>query len=50
MMDVNSQGGYYSEKSPKLLLHEYCIANKRPRPKYKVLAAVAELGSDLRHR
>jgi hypothetical protein len=37
MMDVGSRGGYYSEKSPKLLLYEWCQRQKRPRPKFKVV-------------
>lgn len=36
-MDVGSRGGYYSEKSPKLLLYEWCQRQKRPRPKFKVV-------------
>lgn len=34
MMDVGSRGGYFDEKSPKLLLHEWCMRNKRPKPRY----------------
>ena len=36
-MDVGSKGGYFSEKSPKLLLHEWCLQQKRPKPRYKSL-------------
>lgn len=34
MMDVGARGGYFDEKSPKLLLHEWCTRNKRPKPRY----------------
>ncbi|KAK9866236.1 hypothetical protein WJX84_005972 [Apatococcus fuscideae] len=36
-MEVGSRGGYFSEKSPKLLLHEWCLQQKRPKPRYKSL-------------
>ncbi|KAA6421632.1 MAG: putative ATP-dependent RNA helicase DHX57 [Trebouxia sp. A1-2] len=38
-MQPGSKGGYYTEKSPKLLLLEWCQQQKRPKPRYKVLAA-----------
>jgi len=34
MMDVGARGGYFDEKSPKLLLQEWCTRNKRPQPRY----------------
>jgi ATP-dependent RNA helicase DHX57 len=34
MMDVGARGGYFDEKSPKLLLQEWCTRNKRPRARY----------------
>jgi hypothetical protein len=37
MFDVGSRGGFYTEKSPKLLLHEWCAQQKRPRPKFKAV-------------
>eukprot|EP00883_Tetradesmus_obliquus_P006330 jgi/Sobl393_1/16814/SZX72388.1 len=37
MFDVGSRGGFYTEKSPKLLLHEWCMQQKRPRPKFKAV-------------
>lgn len=40
-MQPGSKGGYYTEKSPKMLLLEWCQQQKRPKPKYKVLAAAA---------
>ena len=38
-MDVNARAGFYTEKSPKMLLHEWCIAQKRPTPRYRVTPA-----------
>jgi hypothetical protein len=38
MFDVGSRAGFYTEKSPKLLLHEWCTQQKRPRPKFKAVA------------
>ena len=38
-MDVGAKAGPYTEKSPKLLLHEYCIQKKRPTPRYRITAA-----------
>jgi ATP-dependent RNA helicase DHX57 len=35
MMDVGSRAGAYTSKSPKLLLHEWLIKEKRPKPRYK---------------
>ena len=40
-MQPGSKGGYYTEKSPKMLLLEWCQQQKRPKPRYKVLAAAA---------
>jgi hypothetical protein len=34
---VGSKAGYYTGKSPKLILHEWCLKEKRPRPKYKAV-------------
>ncbi|KAF8055672.1 DHX57 [Scenedesmus sp. PABB004] len=42
--DVGSRGGYYTEKSPKLMLHEWCGQAKRPRPKYKAVPVDAARG------
>lgn len=36
-MDINSKAGYYTEKTPKLLLHELCMREKRPRARFKVI-------------
>ena len=33
-MDVGSKGGYYTQKTPKMFLHEWCQKHKRPVPKY----------------
>jgi hypothetical protein len=38
MMDVNSKAGFYDTKSPKLLLHEWCQREKRPRPRYRPIS------------
>ena len=38
MMDVGSRAGYYSAKSPKLLLHELCQKEK-VKPRYKATEA-----------
>ena len=38
MMDVNSKAGFYEVKSPKLLLHEWCLREKAPRPRYRVIS------------
>jgi ATP-dependent RNA helicase DHX57 len=40
MMDVGARGGFFDEKSPKLLLQEWCTRAKRPQPRY-----VAQSGS-----
>lgn len=34
MMDVGSGGGYYTNKSPKMLLHELCQKQKYGKPRY----------------
>jgi len=34
-MDVGSKGGYYTQKTPKMFLHEWCQKHKRPTPKYR---------------
>lgn len=36
-MDVGSQGGAWTKKSPKLLLLEWTQAQKRSKPRYKAL-------------
>lgn len=41
---VGSTAGYYTEKSPKVLLHEWCVRQKRPRPKYRPQALMGEGG------
>jgi ATP-dependent RNA helicase DHX57 len=38
IMDLNSKAGYYTSKSPKMLLHEWCLKEKLPRPKYKTIS------------
>lgn len=38
VMDLNSKAGYYASKSPKMLLHEWCLKEKLPRPKYKTIS------------
>jgi hypothetical protein len=48
MFDVGSAGGYYTEKSPKLMLHEWCTQQKRPKPKYKAIAIDPERGGGFR--
>lgn len=37
IMDIGSTGGNWSKKSPRLLLLEWTQAQKRPKPRYKVL-------------
>lgn len=46
--DVGSRGGFYTEKSPKLMLHEWCTQQKRPKPKYKAVAVDADKGGGFR--
>lgn len=41
-LQPGSKGGYYTEKSPKMLLLEWCTQQKRPKPRYKVIAAAAD--------
>lgn len=50
MFDVGSRGGFYTEKSPKLMLHEWCTQQKRPKPKYKAVAVDPEKGGGYRYR
>ncbi len=38
-MDVGAKAGFYTEKSPKMLLHEWCMQKKRPTPRYRITAA-----------
>lgn len=38
-MDVGAKAGFYTEKSPKMLLHEWCIQKKMPTPRYRITAA-----------
>ena len=37
MMDIDSKGGYYDVKSPKLILHEWLLRDKQPKARYKAL-------------
>ena len=37
-MDVGSRGGYFTEKSPKMLLLEWCQSNSRGKPRYRAKA------------
>lgn len=37
IMDIGSKNGAYDYKSPKLLLHEKCLKEKLPKPRYKSL-------------
>ena len=37
MMEVGSSAGYYTSKSPQMILHEWCRRQNRPKPRYKVL-------------
>lgn len=37
-MDVGAKAGFYTEKSPKMLLQEWCIQKKRPSPRYRITA------------
>ena len=41
-MDVGAKAGFYTEKSPKMLLQEWCIQKKRPTPRYKITAGDGE--------
>ena len=41
-MQPGSKGGYYTEKSPKMLLLEWCQQQNRQKPRYKVMAAGAK--------
>ena len=38
MMEVGSKAGYYTSKSPKMILHEWCNRDKRVKPRYKAIA------------
>ena len=38
MMEVGSRAGYYTSKSPKMILHEWCNRANRPKPRYKPIA------------
>ena len=38
MMEVGSRAGYYTSKSPKMILHEWCNRANRPKPRYKAIA------------
>ena len=38
-MDVGAKAGFYTEKSPKMLLHEWCVQKKRPTPRYRITGA-----------
>lgn len=37
MMEVGSSAGYYTSKSPQMILHEWCRRQGRPKPRYKAL-------------
>ena len=37
-MDVGAKAGFYTEKSPKMLLQEWCMQQKRPCPRYRITA------------
>eukprot|EP00208_Stichococcus_sp_RCC1054_P007321 CAMPEP_0206144812 /NCGR_PEP_ID=MMETSP1473-20131121/25453_1 /ASSEMBLY_ACC=CAM_ASM_001109 /TAXON_ID=1461547 /ORGANISM="Stichococcus sp, Strain RCC1054" /LENGTH=226 /DNA_ID=CAMNT_0053540783 /DNA_START=230 /DNA_END=907 /DNA_ORIENTATION=+ len=37
MMEVNSKAGFYTSKSPQMILHEWCRRQNRPKPRYKTL-------------
>lgn len=39
MMDVGSRGGYFEVKSPRLILHEWLLRDKRPKARFKALLA-----------
>jgi len=39
VMDVGAKAGYYTEKSPKMMLLEWCQQQKRPTPRYRTTAA-----------
>lgn len=43
VMQVGSKAGYYTKKSPHLLLIEQCQIDKRPRPKIKVLVRASSI-------
>lgn len=43
MMQPGSKGGYYTDKSPKLLLLEWCQQQRRPQPRYKDLPIAGQL-------
>ncbi len=36
-MEVGSRAGYYTSKSPKMILHEWCNRANRPKPRYKAI-------------
>ena len=38
MMEVGSRAGYYTSKSPKMILHEWCNRANLPKPRYKAIA------------
>ena len=40
-LQPGSRGGYFTEKSPKMLLLEWCQQQKRQKPRYQVIAAGA---------
>lgn len=37
-MEVGSRAGYYTSKSPKMILHEWCNRDRRVKPRYKTIA------------
>lgn len=42
MMDVGAKTGYYTQKSPKMMLLEWCQQQKRPTPRYRSSTAEGE--------
>ncbi|CAL8471800.1 g11342 [Coccomyxa elongata] len=42
MMDVGAKAGYYTQKSPKMMLLEWCQQQKRPMPRYRSTTAEVE--------
>eukprot|EP00879_Flechtneria_rotunda_P002391 GHRR01002587.1.p2 GENE.GHRR01002587.1~~GHRR01002587.1.p2 ORF type:complete len:488 (+),score=215.76 GHRR01002587.1:456-1919(+) len=37
MFDVGSRGGFYTEKSPRLMLADWCTQQNRPKPRFKAV-------------
>ena len=36
-MEVGSRAGFYTSKSPKMILHEWCNRAQRAKPRYKAI-------------